>query len=104
MRRVRRDDVVQVLAGKDRGKRGQIRQVLPSRERVIVQGVNVVKKHMQPRAMGTQAGIIEMEASIHWSNVAVICPDCDHPTRIGFRLHADGRKVRFCKRCDEEID
>lgn len=104
MRGIRQDDLVEVLTGKDRGKRGQVRQVQPQPQRVVVQGVNIVKKHMRARALGTQAGIIEMEAPIHWSNVAVVCPDCDRPTRVGFRFRADGVKVRYCKRCDEDLD
>lgn len=104
MRSIRQDDIVEVLAGKDRGKRGQVREVLPAPQRVIVQGVNIVKKHMKARALGTQAGIIEIEASIHRSNVAVVCPDCDKATRIGFRHRADGVKVRYCKRCEEDLD
>ena len=104
MRRVRRDDLVQVLAGKDRGKRGQVRQVLPPRQRVLVQGVNVVTKHLRAQAIGAQAGIIEMEVPLHWSNVAVVCPDCDRAIRVGFRVRADGLKVRFCKRCKEDLD
>ena len=104
MRSIRQDDMVEILAGKDRGKRGQIRDVLPERQRVIVQGVNIVKKHMKAQALGTQAGIIEIEASIHRSNVAVVCPDCDKATRIGFRRRPDGIKVRYCKRCEEDLD
>ena len=104
MRHVRQDDMVEIRAGKDRGRRGQVRQVLPERQRVVVQGANIVKKHMRARALGTQAGIIEVEAAIHWSNVAVVCPDCDRPTRVGFRLRRDGVKVRYCKRCNEDLD
>ena len=62
------------------------------------------QEHMRPRQLGTQAGIIEMEAPIHWSNVALVCPDCDRPTRVGFRLRPDDVKVRYCKRCEEELD
>lgn len=104
MRSIRQDDLVEVLTGKDRGKRGQVREVLPDPQRVIVQGVNIVKKHMKAQALGTQAGIIEIEASIHRSNIAVVCPDCDKATRIGFRRRLDGVKVRYCKRCDEDLD
>jgi large subunit ribosomal protein L24 len=104
MRRLRQDDVVEVLAGKDRGRRGQVREVLPARGRVLVQGVNLVKKHMRARALGTQAGIIEIEASLHISNIAIVCPDCDKRTRVGFRFRTDGVKVRFCRRCDEDLD
>ena len=104
MRRLRQDDVVEVLSGKDRGRRGQIREVQSDRERVIVQGVNIVKKHMKARALGTQAGIIEIEAPLHWSKVAVVCLDCDKRTRVGYRRRADGVKVRYCRRCDEDLD
>ena len=104
MRRIRQDDLVEVLSGKDRGKRGQVREVLPRQERVRVQGVNLAKKHMKARAMGTQAGIIEIEAPLHWSNVAVVCPDCDRAIRIGFRFRPNGQKVRYCRRCEEDLD
>ena len=104
MRRVRQDDLVEIVTGKDRGKRGQIRRVLPARARVVVQGANMIKRHMKPRAMGQQAGIVEMEAALHWSNVALVCRECDRPTRVGFRLRADGVKVRFCKRCNGDLD
>lgn len=104
MRRYRQDDTVQVIRGKDRGKRGQIRQVFPDTERLIVQGVNIVKKHMKGQALGTQAGIIEMEAPIHWSNVAIICPDCDRSSRVGFRKRSDGIKMRYCKHCSKDLD
>ncbi|MCY3919546.1 MAG: 50S ribosomal protein L24 [Chloroflexota bacterium] len=104
MRRLRQDDVVEVLSGKDRGRRGQIRELQPEKGRVIVQGVNIVKKHMKARQLGTQAGIIEVEAPLHWSKVAVVCLDCDHRTRVGFRRRTDGVKVRFCRRCEEDLD
>ncbi|PZC43562.1 MAG: large subunit ribosomal protein L24 [Chloroflexi bacterium] len=104
MRRLRQDDVVEVLSGRDRGRRGQIRELLPDRERVIVQGVNIVKKHMKARQMGTQAGIVEVEAAMHWSAVAVVCADCDKRTRVGYRDRSDGIKVRFCRRCQEDLD
>lgn len=104
MRRIRQDDTVQILTGKDRGKRGQVRDVLPERGRVIVQGVNIVKKHLRARQLGTQAGIVEVEAPLHISNVAVVCTSCERATRLGFRVRPDGVKVRFCKRCNEDLD
>ncbi len=104
MRHVRQDDLVELLAGKDRGKRGHVRQVLPARQRVVVQGLNRVKRHLKARQMGTQAGIIEIEAPLHWSNVALVCRHCDRPTRVGYRFRADGVKVRACKRCAEDLD
>jgi large subunit ribosomal protein L24 len=104
MRKIKRDDMVLVVAGKDRGKQGQVRQVLPDRDRAIVQGVNMVKRHMRPQAMGTQAGIIEKEAPIHISNLRVVCKSCSRPTRVHIRIRKDGVKVRVCRRCGEDID
>jgi large subunit ribosomal protein L24 len=102
--RIKRDDLVLVIAGKDRGKQGQVRQVLPRENRVMVQGVNMIKRHMRPRAMGTQAGIIEKEAPIHVSNVMLICKSCGKPTRVAVRVRPDGVKARICRRCGEDID
>ena len=104
MRRVQRDDLVEVRTGKDRGRRGQVRQVFPKKNRVIVTGVNMVKRHMRPTQMGAPAGIIEREAALHESNVALVCPIRDLPSRIGFRVRADGAKTRVCRKCDEDID
>jgi large subunit ribosomal protein L24 len=104
MRKIKRDDMVLVVAGKDRGKQGQVRQVLPDKDRVVVQGVNMIKRHMRPQAMGTQAGIIEKEAPIHISNLRIICKSCSRPARVHFRVRQDGVKVRVCRRCGEDID
>lgn len=104
MRRVQRDDLVEVRTGKNRGQRGQVRQVLSGKDRVIVTGLNMVKRHMQATQLGAPAGIVEREAPLHESNVAVVCPICDRPSRIGFRERADGAKTRVCRRCDGDID
>ncbi len=104
MRRIKRDDMVLVIAGKDRGKQGQVRQVLQEEGRVVVQGVNMIKRHMRPRAMGTQAGIIEKEAPLHISNVRLICRNCGKASRVRFRVRQDGVKVRVCRGCGEDID
>ena len=104
MRRIQRDDLVEVLSGKDRGRRGQVRQVFPRKDRLIVTGVNMVKRHMRPTQVGEPAGIIEREAALHASNVMVVCPICDRPSRVGFRERADGAKTRVCRRCDEDMD
>jgi len=102
--KIRRDDTVLVIAGKDRGKKGKVRQALPKESRVVVEGVNKVKRHTRPRGTVRQAGIIEREAPLHISNVALICTKCNRPTRIGFRFLEDGSKVRVCKECNEVID
>ena len=104
MRRIQRDDLVEVRAGKNRGARGQVREVLPKRDRVIVQGVNMVKRHLKATQLGAPAGIIEREGPLHISNVQPVCPACDRAARIGFRARPDGVKVRVCKRCGEDIE
>jgi large subunit ribosomal protein L24 len=102
--KVRKNDTVMVMTGKDRGKKGRVRFVFPKEERLIVEGVNMIKKHT--RAVGgiRQAGILEREAPMHISNVMLVCPKCNKSVRVGFRFLEDGRKVRFCKRCQEVVD
>ena len=102
--KVRRNDTVQVMTGRDRGRRGDVRRVIPERVRAIVTGVNMVKKHRRARTATEASGIVEMEAPIHLSNLQVVCGSCDQAVRVGFRSLEDGRKVRFCKRCDQTID
>ena len=102
--KIKRDDTVQVLTGRDRGRRGDVRRVIPKDGRAVVTGVNVVKKHRRARSPQEPGGIIEMEAPIQLSNLAVVCRSCDKPVRVGFRILDDGRKVRFCKQCDEALD
>lgn len=104
MRRIQRDDLVQVRSGKDRGRRGQVRQVLPKEQRVVVTGINMVKRHLRATQIGQPAGIIEREAPLHESKLAVVCPVCDLPSRVGFRERGDGAKTRVCRRCDGDID
>lgn len=104
MQRVKRDDTVYVTKGKDRGKTGPVRLVIPRENRVIVTGVNVVKRHMRPRGPQQPGGIIEREAPISLANVQPLCPSCNKPVRVGFRVLPDGRKVRYCKKCDENFD
>jgi large subunit ribosomal protein L24 len=102
--RIRRDDLVEVIAGRDKGKRGKVRQVMPKEGRAIVADVNVVKRHQKPgRAGARQAGIIEMEAPIHISNLALVCGKCGRATRVGYRFLESGEKVRVCKKCGEQI-
>ena len=102
--KIRRRDTVQVMAGKDRGRRGEVRQVLLKDRRVIVTGANMVKKHQRSQNPSTPSDILEIEAPIHMSNVALVCVGCDEATRVGFRILEDGRKVRYCKSCSEAID
>lgn len=105
--RVKKGDTVEVIAGDDRGQRGQVLRVLPKENRVVVSGVNLVKKHQRPIRAGRgqiQPGIIQFEAPIHISNVMPVCPHCKEPTRVGFSRLEDGRKVRVCKRCGQAMD
>lgn len=104
MQRIRRDDQVMVIAGKERGKQGQVHDVLRSQERIVVQGVNMVKRHRRQTDQRTPAGIIEKEAPIHISNVKLVCSSCQKPVRIRFRVRTDGTKVRVCRSCNEDID
>ena len=105
MQRVRKGDTVVVLAGDDRGTRGEVNSILPGKRQVVVHGVNMVKKH-QRRTGGvrTQTGIIEFEAPIALSNVAPVCTRCDRGVRVGFETQEDGRKVRVCRRCGHHLD
>jgi len=102
MRRIRKGDTVTVLAGRDKGRRGEILRVLPKEDRVVVSGVNMVKRHRKPSQM-SPGGIDEFAAPIHVSNVAHVDPETDKPTRIGFKFE-DGRKVRYAKRSGDVID
>ena len=101
--RIRKGDSVVVRTGRDKGKRGDVLKVIPAEERVIVQGVNMVKRHTKPSQAGP-GGIVEKEAPIHMSNVAHVDPKDDKATRVGFKVLDDGRKVRFAKRSGEVID
>ncbi|KPK22202.1 MAG: 50S ribosomal protein L24 [Dehalococcoidia bacterium SM23_28_1] len=103
MAKIRREDTVLVIKGKERGKTGVVRQVIPRHRRVIVTGVNIVKRHMRPRA-DRPGGIIEREAPIHVSNVMIICKSCSKPTRVGFRFREGGGKARFCSHCGQPLD
>lgn len=105
---VHKGDQVVVLSGKDEGKRGKVLQALPRENKVIVEGVNIVKRHQKPRG-GTvttqlQAGIVEKPAPLHASKVMVICPGCDKPSRVQYRYLESGAKVRWCRKCDSPID
>ena len=102
---VRKNDNVLVMTGKNRGKRGRVLQVLPTRNRVVIEGVNFIKRHTRPNPRANvKGGIVEREAPLHASNVQIVCPECGLPTRIGRQLLGDGRKVRVCRKCDGTVD
>ena len=103
--KIRKDDKVMVIAGKDKGKVGKVLKILRKKDRVLVEKVNMVKRHTKANPYTQQpGGIVEKEAPIHISNVALMCDACTKPTRVGFKETADGKKVRFCKKCNEVID
>ncbi len=102
---IRKNDNVVVIGGKDRGKKGRVLKVLPDRNRVIVEGVNFINRHTKPNpGRNVKGGIVKREASLHASNVQLVCPECGATTRIGHRLLGDGRKVRICRKCQGVVD
>ena len=102
--KIRKDDTVLVIAGRDRGKKGKVRFAYPKDKKLVVEGTNFIKKHARATGQVKQAGIIEQEAPITLSNVMLLCSRCNHPTRVGFRSLEDGGKVRICRSCHEVID
>jgi large subunit ribosomal protein L24 len=102
---IRKNDNVVVTTGKDRGKRGRVLKVLPEKNRLVVEGVNFIKRHTKPNPQrNIKGGLVEREASLHASNVQLVCPECGKPTRIGRKLLGDGRKVRICRKCEGVVD
>ncbi len=102
--KIKKGDTVEVISGEDKGMRGEVHSVMPDEQRVIVSGVNMIKKHQRRTGnVRTQVGIIEREASVHISNVALVCPHCDEPSRVGYEVTPDG-KVRVCRNCNEVIE
>ena len=100
--KIKKGDTVQVLSGNDKGKTGEVLEVIPKTEKIIVKGVNVRKKHVKPRKQGEEGGIISVECAIHSSKVNVVCPKCGKPARLGYKVE-DGKKVRVCKKCGTEL-
>jgi large subunit ribosomal protein L24 len=102
---LRKGDQVVVITGRDRGKRGRVLRVLPAKGRLIVEGVNFIKRHTRPNPQrNIKGGIVEREASLDASNVQMVCPECGNPTRIGRRRSEDGHAVRFCRKCQGVLD
>jgi large subunit ribosomal protein L24 len=101
--KIRKGDRVRVLTGKDRGKEGEVMRALPREGKVIVDGVNVARKSQRPTRTTQQGGIIDKDMPIQVSNVALICPSCGKPTRVGYTIDKSGQKARVCKRCGGEI-
>ena len=104
LRRLRKDDTVMVIAGRERGKTGKVLRVLADRDRVLIERVNLIKRHTKPRGVQQPGGIVEREAAVHLSNVVPVCPRCNKPTRVGNRRLADGEARRVCRRCGEPFE
>lgn len=102
---IKKNDEVYILRGKDRGKTGRVLIVIPDKERIVVEGVQMIKRHTRPNPQkNIQGGIVEREAPIHISNVAIMCKNCKKHVRLGSQVLADGRRVRVCKKCGNAID
>jgi len=102
--RIKKNDTAVVITGKNKGAKGRVLVVTPEKSKVVIEGVNIVKKHMKPNKQYQQGGIIDKEAPLHISNVMLVCPKCQKPTRIANSVLGDGRKLRACKKCKEVID
>ncbi len=104
MMNIKKNDIVYVISGADKGKKGRVIEALPSENRVIVEKVNIIKRHQRPTQQQRQGGIIEREAKIHRSNVQIFCTKCDKPVRIGHKRLENGKKARICVKCGEMFD
>jgi large subunit ribosomal protein L24 len=101
---VKKDDLVMIVAGKEKGKSGKVLRVMPEKGRVLVESLNLMKRHTRPSQANQAGGIIEKEAPIDLSNVQLVCPACNKPARTGMRVLEDGSKTRFCKKCNEIVN
>lgn len=100
--KIKKNDQVLIITGKDKGKTGKVLNAMPKREAVVVESVNIRKKHMKPRKQGEKGQIMQMPVPVHVSNVMLVCPKCSKPTRVGYRLDESG-KSRVCKKCQQEV-
>ena len=101
---IRKNDSVIVISGKERGKTGKVLRVLNEKDAVVIERLNIVKRHTKPRGPQQTGGIVEKEAAIHASNIMIMCDKCNAPARIGRKVLADGKKVRVCRNCKEALD
>ena len=100
--KIKKGDTVLILSGKDRGRTGKIEKVLPKKKKVIIDGINIIKKHVRPRKQKQKGEIVEVSAPFDVSNTKLICPKCNKPARVGYKI-VDDKKIRICKKCGEEI-
>lgn len=101
---IRKNDSVIVIGGKERGKTGKVLRVMPDKDAVVIERLNMVKRHTKPRGPQQPGGIVEKEAAIHASNIMILCDKCNAPVRVGHKTLADGKKIRICRRCSEALD
>lgn len=101
---IKKNDKVQVISGDEKGKKGRVLSMLSKDDRIIVEGINMIKRHMKPSKKYSQGGIIEKEASVERSNIMLVCPKCDKPTKIGNKILENDKKIRLCKKCGEVIE
>jgi large subunit ribosomal protein L24 len=101
---IRKNDSVIIIAGRERGKTGKVLRVIPDRDAAIIERVNLIKRHTRPKGPQQPGGIVEKEASIHASNLMIMCDKCNAPVRIGRKILADGKRIRICRRCGEALD
>ncbi|UCH80834.1 MAG: 50S ribosomal protein L24 [Nitrospiraceae bacterium] len=101
---IKKNDTVMLISGDEKGKSGRVLSILPSKDRVLVESLNMIKRHMKPSKKYSQGGIIEKEAPVHLSKVMLVCPKCSKPTRIGNTMLENGKKIRSCKKCGEVVD
>ena len=101
---IRKNDSVMVIAGKERGKTGKVLRVLTDKDAVIIERLNMVKRHTKPRCPQQSGGIVEKEAAIHASNIMIMCDKCNAPARVGRKVLADGKKIRICRNCNEALE
>ncbi len=103
--KIKKDDRVTVIAGRDKGSMGKVIRVMPEKQTALVEKVNMIKRHTKPGASkGGQGGIVDKEAPVHISNLRILCPQCTEPTKVGIKRLDDGTNVRYCKKCDEQLD
>ena len=101
---IHKNDSVMVIAGKERGKTGKVLRVLKEKDAVIIERLNIVKRHTKPRGPQQTGGIVEKEAAIHASNIMILCDKCNAPARVGHKILGDGKKIRICRNCKEALD
>lgn len=104
MQKIRKGDTVKVISGNDRGRVGTVLQVLPKERRIIVKGVQMITRHLRPSAKHREGGIVQQEGTLALSDVLLVCPECDRPTRVGFVIAESGEKLRQCKQCKKTFD